>query len=315
MSGRPHSPGLKYFPVDVDIFRNSKILDLKEDYRSEGLLFYMQLLSTIYSKGHYIIWDRSTNRDFRQAYEYTDAQIKQYIDAVLKVDLLSKVLFEKYNVLTSDAIQERYLYSTKKRERIYYVEEYLLIKFENFRSIPQPVVVVDVNGVFKYDINKEPDPRYIKKSLRKDISESKPKTEPEPVALKKEIPDGFERLTPLHTRDMDLETKAAQFFHYNEIADKDKVILFGQFLTSLNNRGELEKFRQQFPAYIQYKEATGYKHNFNTFLGEQSQLFKNGAWNKENWQEKLKEKLAQSHNKNGKTHIRGYTPENGYGQI
>lgn len=317
MSGRPHSPGLKYFPVDVDIFRNGKILDLKEDYRSEGLLFYLQLLSTIYSKGHYIIWDRSANRDFRQAYEYTDAQIKQYIDTVLKVDLLSKEVFEKYNVLTSDAIQERYLYSTKKRERIYFVEEYLLIKFENFRSIPQPIVVVDVHGEFKYDVIREPDPKYTKKSLRKDQGAVKAVEEKSPPKAKVVIPEGFERdMHPSLYYDEALTQEVLDLFSLGGMYRSIEKSLFTAFTTVLNNKGQLDNFREQFKAYKEFQllQNKEYIHIFENFIGHQSERFEDGKWAKTNWQDKLKTELSKSKNKNGHTKSKIVTTPLDYGK-
>lgn len=284
MSGRPHSPGLKYFPVDVDIFRNGKILDLGEDYSAEGMIFYLQLLATIYSRGNYLLWDRLVIREFRQVHGYNDDKIKMYLDAILNIGLLDRRLFDEFNVLTSDGIQERYLYSTKKRERIYFIHEYLLINLDSYRSIPQPVYVHNLNGELVIEFIKEPDPKYRAKT--KSVPTQKPQ-QPNPDIIKPRtiIPDNYEEtITDNHYRNDDLERKILKFWGFNEMIHRQQHVLLVHFLSSINNKGQLEEFSDQFACYEEYKTVSkSIVHTFENFIGHQDQQFNDGKWLASNW--------------------------------
>ena len=53
---RPPKTGLEYFPLDVDIAEDEKILYLESETGLEGFAVYVKLLATIYRSGYYIMW-------------------------------------------------------------------------------------------------------------------------------------------------------------------------------------------------------------------------------------------------------------------
>lgn len=181
MSGRPHSQGLKYFALDVDFFKNKKIQELTEIHQSNGPIFFLQLLSYIYTAGNHLKWDRLTIRDFRKNNEWSQEQMTSMLQSVLDVGLLDKDLYNRYQVLTSDGIQERYLYSTKKREKVIYIQEYLLIDFNSYRSIPQPIYIYDVDGELIQKYVKEPDSKFTNKKTKNKQAAAAAAPAPKPV--------------------------------------------------------------------------------------------------------------------------------------
>ena len=112
-----------------------------------------------------------------------------------------------------------------------------------------------------------------------------------------------EEVIPPSEIDLQLSDKIMKFFDFNEIANFDKLRDISSFLKCLmiNNRDQY--FSDQFTAYVEYKTINdSFKHSFKKFLGDHSMLFEDGAWNAENWIEKLKtEKLKTNGTKNQST--------------
>ena len=88
----------------------------------------------------------------------------------------------------------------------------------------------------------------------------------------------------------ELRDKVMKYFGFNEVANFDKLRQITAFLRSLQDAGRSAYFEQQFEAYAAFKERSdSFRHSFKNFLGTADQLFQNGAWNAENWIEKLEQ--------------------------
>lgn len=102
----------------------------------------------------------------------------------------------------------------------------------------------------------------------------------------------------------DLEKSILEFFGFNEMPHNytHQTSIFG-FCTVQKNAGNLQNFAQQFTDYCEYLKASKnmkFRMSLNKFLGDQSESFKNGKWNSENWSDKLK-----ILNLNSITHVKG----------
>ncbi|CAM4433320.1 hypothetical protein SAMN06265348_1305 [Pedobacter westerhofensis] len=87
---------------------------------------------------------------------------------------------------------------------------------------------------------------------------------------------------------MVLLTEVLKFFQFNEIANPDKQREVGSFLKCLTINNRQKYFEEQFVAYVEYKKINdSFPHSFKKFIGSHSDLFEDGAWNAENWVEKL----------------------------
>jgi hypothetical protein len=188
MAGRPHKQGLEYFSFDTDFFDNEKIEELMEDHSAIGVIFFQQLLCRIYKSGNYLEWSASNRRSFTKKYGYTADQVEKYLTAILGLDLLHLGLFKRYNVLTSDSIQERYLYSVKRRERVMYVEQYLLINLLSFKTRPEQIEIWNVDGELVHYIVKEKD------NTKQKPGKEKPKREKKDTAIA--VPESEEPKPP-----------------------------------------------------------------------------------------------------------------------
>lgn len=87
-----------------------------------------------------------------------------------------------------------------------------------------------------------------------------------------------------------------KFYSFNESANFDKMRDISFFIKCLTVNKRIDYFKLQFKSYSELKEKTPeFKHSFVKFIGSATELFENGAWNQENWTEKLKAEKNKSH--------------------
>lgn len=109
--------------------------------------------------------------------------------------------------------------------------------------------------------------------------------------INKEVKENF----PPIEIDFVLTKKVMDWFGFSEVANFDKFRQVVDFQKCLSTQNKIEYFEDQFGAYSEYKTLDPkFKHNFKNFLGDQKELFENGAWNSENWILRLKAEKEKS---------------------
>lgn len=146
MAGAPHKQELDYFAFPVNTFQDPLIQELIETYKAAGFMFWMQLKAAIFSKSHYLKWDKIQRRVFRQTNEYRDEEIDIYLPYLINIGLLNKKMFDQFGILTSEQIQETYLMSTKGRTKVIFIDEYTLLDFNSFRFFDQIIYIQTIGG-------------------------------------------------------------------------------------------------------------------------------------------------------------------------
>ena len=118
---RPTKNNLDYFPQDVDFLQDIKICKLKRSQGGKAIAVWISLLCRIYgSDGYYMKWDEEL--PFIIAEElpgFDEVYIQEVIKSCLNFGLLDKALFESERILTSAAIQRRYVEAKEKNRRTY----------------------------------------------------------------------------------------------------------------------------------------------------------------------------------------------------
>lgn len=127
---RPIKVGLDYFPLDVTL--EDKIELLEAECGLVGFAVLIKLWQKIYSNGYYIEWTEDNAMLFSRKINSELSVVKNVIDVCFKRCLLNKELFDKYNVLTSKGIQERFfkVCTDSKRKSVSVFDEYLLVNTE-----------------------------------------------------------------------------------------------------------------------------------------------------------------------------------------
>lgn len=127
--GRPKKNGLDYFPLDVDFFRDIRVRRLKRKCGDSATLVYIALLTLIYNEGYYLALDDDTAFTISEDVGFTEDFIDEVIVACVELGLFAKKTYSEHRVLTSQAIQRRYLFiKDNDMERI---GEYRLISQKN----------------------------------------------------------------------------------------------------------------------------------------------------------------------------------------
>lgn len=120
---RPTKAGLEYFSLDV---RNDDKLDLIEaECGICGFGIVIQLFRKIYENGYYYKWGDDEKLLFGKRINVDNKLINDVINVCLKRELFDKILFQKYNILTSSGIQKRYLKAVERRKSVDFNEKYI----------------------------------------------------------------------------------------------------------------------------------------------------------------------------------------------
>lgn len=107
---RPIKEGLSYFPIDVDMFDDPKLLFVAERFDVKGEIVTLKLLCWIYRNGYSCEWNDETAMIFaKKNFSSIKAQLCQdIVSELLKRGFFNEDLFKSFGVLTSRAIQERW---------------------------------------------------------------------------------------------------------------------------------------------------------------------------------------------------------------
>jgi hypothetical protein len=127
---RPIKIGLDYFPFDIDFFNDIKIRKLIRNQGGKAVAVYACLLCNIYKSGYYMRWDNELPFILSEILGYDEAYIQEVIKNCFALDLLSREMFEKNNVLTSKGIQTRYEDIYKLSKRRVCLSEFALVSSE-----------------------------------------------------------------------------------------------------------------------------------------------------------------------------------------
>lgn len=134
---RPRNDGLRYFSFDTDFFfSDRRIKALRARFGSDGLVFYIYILTEIYRNGYYVIWNEDADDNAIADLGISEGLIKQIKTFLVSRSLLTEsTLASSDTILTSPGIQRRYQEAVKSLKRDIYVDDNLwLLKKEETAS-------------------------------------------------------------------------------------------------------------------------------------------------------------------------------------
>jgi hypothetical protein len=130
---RPTKTGLDYFPMDCHV--DDEVNLIIADYGIEGFGVLVAMFQSIYSKGYFMEWSYRQQKLFSRKIGLEFEKTVAVINECLEWGIFNKELFEAYEILTSERIQEHYVTSTYKRAGVTMLQEYLLVKTDNRKHI------------------------------------------------------------------------------------------------------------------------------------------------------------------------------------
>ena len=129
---RPTKQGLEYFSFDTDFFSDVKIRRISRACGPASTSILICLLCNIYrDKGYYIAWDENLPFVVADTIGTTEGAVEEVIKKAIQVGFFDKELFDKYKILTSNGIQNRFKSAVSRREEIEYVVDYLVPERKN----------------------------------------------------------------------------------------------------------------------------------------------------------------------------------------
>ena len=144
---RPQKIGLDYFPVDTNISDDDKIFYIESEHGIVGFGVFIKLLTKIYDNSYFIEWNKFRQNVFARKFNVDINIVLDVVNVALECGLFDEKLYKNYTILTSSAIQNRYLKAISRRGNVDLVEEFCLIDVNEYSNI----TLVGVNVYNNYD--------------------------------------------------------------------------------------------------------------------------------------------------------------------
>jgi len=141
---RPIKQGLDYFPLDVDMDTDDKIVLIESRYGSEGFSVIIKLFMKIYRNGYYYKWTERELLLFSKKINVNEKIVNDIVNDCIQWEIFNEKLFEKYKILTSEGIQKRYFEAIKRRRKIDVCKEYVVIPINEYIN-KDNVVIYSIN--------------------------------------------------------------------------------------------------------------------------------------------------------------------------
>ncbi len=145
---RPIKQGLDYFPLDTILNSNMELIEAQ--YGIKGFAVIVKLYQMIYRDlGYYCEWDNDVQLVFAKRNGVSAGCVSEIVNTAIKRGIFDKAMYDKYNILTSAGIQQRYVDAKRNGfERI--CQKYLLVSIpkieENATKTPVNATKTPVNN-------------------------------------------------------------------------------------------------------------------------------------------------------------------------
>jgi uncharacterized phage protein (TIGR02220 family) len=123
------SKGISYFPMDTEFKMNMKIF--VREFGTRGVGVWLLLIMTIQREGGYYLQTNLDDADKLMELAYIlndeDEFVKEVIEYLLKREILSSEMYERYGILTSRRLQKNFQHATKRRKTTSVLQKYNLV--------------------------------------------------------------------------------------------------------------------------------------------------------------------------------------------
>lgn len=114
---RPIKNGIDYFPLDVDIFTDEKMVPISVEYGIKGEIIAIRLLCAIYRGGYFAEWNDAMRYKLSKEMPSVSTELlDSVVSRMVKWGFFNRELFKHHNVLTSEGIQRRYFAAIRRRK-------------------------------------------------------------------------------------------------------------------------------------------------------------------------------------------------------
>lgn len=140
--------GINYFPLNVHL--DDKFELIEAEFGLKGFAIVVKLFQKIYGQqGYYCEWTEDVALLFGKNVGLGGDAVSEIVRAAIKRGIFDSELYDKYQILTSRGIQERYFEAVSRRKEVEVRKEYLLIKvdqiYKNVRILNENVNILSKN--------------------------------------------------------------------------------------------------------------------------------------------------------------------------
>lgn len=140
--------GINYFPLNVHL--DDKFELIEAEFGLKGFAIVVKLFQKIYGQqGYYCEWAEDVALLFGKNVGLGGDAVSEIVRAAIKRGIFDSELYDKYQILTSRGIQERYFEAVSRRKEVEVRKEYLLIKvdqiYKNVRILNENVNISSKN--------------------------------------------------------------------------------------------------------------------------------------------------------------------------
>ena len=139
---RPSKQGIDYFPMDVDFLSDIKTRKILRACGAQSIAILICLLCNIYrDTGYYILWDGDLPFLVADEVGTNEGVVVEVVKKAVQVGFFDKNKFEKYSILTSLGIQNRFIKASERRTKTEFMHEYCI------QNVNNNLVNVDNNSI------------------------------------------------------------------------------------------------------------------------------------------------------------------------
>ena len=140
--------GINYFPLNVHL--DDKFELIEAEFGLKGFAIVVKLFQKIYGQqGYYCEWTEDVALLFGKNVGLGGDAVSEIVRAAIKRGIFDSELYDKYQILTSRGIHERYFEAVSRRKEVEVRKEYLLIKvdqiYKNVRILNENVNISSKN--------------------------------------------------------------------------------------------------------------------------------------------------------------------------
>lgn len=133
--------GIPYFPLDCQL--DDKFALIEAEYGLTGFAVVVKLFQRIYGRcGYYCEYTNEVALLFSKEIGLGCNAVSEIVSAAIRRGIFDKKLYDKYHILTSVGIQERYFEAVSRRKKVEIKNEYLLLKCD---QLPKNVDISEKN--------------------------------------------------------------------------------------------------------------------------------------------------------------------------
>lgn len=193
---RPVKIGLEYFPLDVDIFDDEKVIPISSEFGIKGEIILIRVLCAIYRNGYFIECSESFKFKIAKQTNTSHALVGDVISGLARWGFFDETMFCSLGILTSLGIQKRWMEATRKRVINYEGLQFWLLGVKDKKEFPAEETHVSggrnyTKTMFKAEETKKKDTETTQKKVKENKVNNKEK---EKETAKRFLPPSIEQV-------------------------------------------------------------------------------------------------------------------------